>query len=68
MRAKPPWIKSLAVQVGDDGVTLGASVTLTRIMEGFKQLIATLPPHKVRLRSAELPEAVQLSWPGSLCV
>ena len=36
------------VQVDDRGVHIGASVTLTRLMESFKQLSATLPTHQVR--------------------
>lgn len=35
------------LQVDDAGVHLGASVSLTRVMESFQQLAAALPPHQV---------------------
>jgi xanthine dehydrogenase/oxidase len=48
-----------AVKVGDAGVTVGASVTLTHMMEAFTALSTTLPRH----RTATLRAVVeQLRW------
>lgn len=34
------------MQVGSDGLTVGAAVTLTRLMRQLKQLVAERPKHE----------------------
>ncbi|EFN53303.1 hypothetical protein CHLNCDRAFT_136969 [Chlorella variabilis] len=48
-----------AFEVDEGGVTIGASVTLTRIMESFKELIAVQPAYKTSTLRAVVE---QLRW------
>ena len=52
MRRHTEATASLRVQVDDQGVHIGASVTLSRLMDTCKQLSAQLPSHQVGAQPA----------------